>query len=215
MEKNWLIRTKSNHILGPISKDKLRELYRNGSIKPDDEVCAGNGFWFFVRENEFVEKYLLGDQVQGFNPVSEAKDTIEINQQTDDDITLVGKISLNQLNKPEKNIEFKDPLELSQEVPSLLPGENEIEIKKKVNSKKKEHFSISNGIKSTDSKAKKNEIKQNFLKWLGILGFIILVSLIYFRKRIIRNFIETSSRSQQLEIISSASAQDIFEKKKS
>jgi len=70
MDKNWLIRTKSNHILGPVSKEKVLELYHNGSIKPDDEVCTGNGYWFFIREEELVEKYLLGSEIQGFNPIS-------------------------------------------------------------------------------------------------------------------------------------------------
>ncbi len=74
MEKNWLIRTKSNHILGPISKEKVLELYNNGSIKQDDEICSGNGYWFYVREDDLVAKYLLGKETQSFNPISEAKD---------------------------------------------------------------------------------------------------------------------------------------------
>ena len=76
MGKNWLIRTKSNHILGPISKEKVLDLYNNGSIKPDDEVCCGNGYWFFIRETELVERYLVGNNPQSFNPVSEAKDVL-------------------------------------------------------------------------------------------------------------------------------------------
>jgi hypothetical protein len=76
MDKNWLIRTKNNHILGPISKEKVLELYHNGSVKAEDEICSGNGYWFFVREKELVEKYLLGDALQSFNPVSEADDRI-------------------------------------------------------------------------------------------------------------------------------------------
>jgi hypothetical protein len=72
IEKNWLIRTKSNHILGPVSKEKVLELYNNGSIKQDDEICSGNGYWFFVREDELVSRFLLGKEVQSFNPISEA-----------------------------------------------------------------------------------------------------------------------------------------------
>lgn len=75
MEKNWLIRTKNNHILGPVSKAKVRELVKNGSIKGEDELCSGNGFWFFVREKDLVELYLMSDTPQPFNPVSEA-DTV-------------------------------------------------------------------------------------------------------------------------------------------
>jgi hypothetical protein len=73
MEKNWLIRTKNNHILGPVSKQKVRELLEKGSIKADDELTSGNGYWFFVREKELVDKYVIGDIPQGFNPVMEAE----------------------------------------------------------------------------------------------------------------------------------------------
>lgn len=76
MLKNWLIRTKSNHILGPISKAKTCELYKNGSIKPDDELCSGNGYWFFVKESNLIQRYLLGDEVQTYNPISEAHDAL-------------------------------------------------------------------------------------------------------------------------------------------
>lgn len=74
MLKNWLIRTKSNHILGPISKAKACELYKNGSIKPDDELCSGNGYWFFIKESDLIDRYLLGEEVQPYNPISEAQD---------------------------------------------------------------------------------------------------------------------------------------------
>jgi hypothetical protein len=79
MDKIWLIRTKSNHILGPVSKEKVIELYKNGSIKADDEICSGNGYWFFIRETELVNRFLLGQEAQGFNPISEAKDVITAN----------------------------------------------------------------------------------------------------------------------------------------
>ena len=102
MDKNWLIRTKSNHILGPVSKEKVQELYKNGSIKPDDEVCSGNGYWFFIREAEMVERFLTGNEVQGFNPISEAKDVItqapEAQADERDDITRVGGLNLSLLS---------------------------------------------------------------------------------------------------------------------
>ncbi|MEX0798362.1 MAG: hypothetical protein WEB87_02260 [Bacteriovoracaceae bacterium] len=76
MEKNWLIRTKNNHILGPVSKAKAKELVENGSIKGEDEVCSGNGFWFYVREKDLVNKYLFGEEDQPFNPVTEAESVL-------------------------------------------------------------------------------------------------------------------------------------------
>lgn len=72
MIKEWLIRTKNNHILGPVTKEKIRQLITNGSIKGDDEICAGNGHWIFIREQELIDKYVFGDTPQGFNPVQES-----------------------------------------------------------------------------------------------------------------------------------------------
>ena len=71
--KEWLIRTKSHHILGPVSIEKLRELIANNSIKGDDEVCCGNGYWIFVREQELIKKYVFDGIKQDFNPVQEAE----------------------------------------------------------------------------------------------------------------------------------------------
>lgn len=72
MTKNWLIRTKNNHILGPVTKDKIKQLISNSSIKGDDEISSGNGYWIFVREQELVDKYIFGDTPQDFNPVQES-----------------------------------------------------------------------------------------------------------------------------------------------
>ena len=52
--KNWLIRTKTNYILGPISRDKLLELIQSGSLTDEDELCSGNGFWFYYREKDLL-----------------------------------------------------------------------------------------------------------------------------------------------------------------
>jgi hypothetical protein len=109
MEKNWLIRTKSNHILGPVSKEKVQELYQNGSIKADDEICSGNGYWFFIRELDLVNKYLMGTHSQSFNPISEAKDvltvkehdSVDLESPVKDDITIVGNLNLAQLRSEE------------------------------------------------------------------------------------------------------------------
>lgn len=83
--KNWLIRTKNNHVLGPVSIHKIQELIKNGSIKADDEVCSGNGYWFFIKEAELVEKYILNGLKQDFNPISEAQDVISIEKNEDGD----------------------------------------------------------------------------------------------------------------------------------
>jgi hypothetical protein len=76
MERNWLIRTALNQILGPVTKDKIKELISSGTLDLEDEVCSGNGYWFKIKENELVDKYIHGDYIQGFNPVSEAKNVL-------------------------------------------------------------------------------------------------------------------------------------------
>lgn len=118
MLKNWLIRTKSNHILGPVSKAKVTELYKNGSVKADDEFCSGNGYWFFVKEKALVERYLLGDETQEFNPISEANDVLgELNSAT-------AVINLNELQakaKEEDKEEIKLPTNDDLDYPDMGP----------------------------------------------------------------------------------------------
>ncbi|MFZ4712436.1 MAG: hypothetical protein ACOYL6_01875 [Bacteriovoracaceae bacterium] len=108
MIKNWLIRTKSNHILGPISKAKVTELYKNGSVKPDDEFCSGNGYWFFVKEKALVDRYLLGDENQEFNPISEANDVLSEGNAT----AVFNLKNLHAHNEKEKEKEKEEELKL-------------------------------------------------------------------------------------------------------
>lgn len=75
-EKNWLIRTKNNQILGPATKQKVIELIQKGSLTGEDEICCGNGYWFWIKEEDLLEKYVYGDISQGFNPISEAPDVL-------------------------------------------------------------------------------------------------------------------------------------------
>jgi hypothetical protein len=185
MGKNWLIRTKSNHILGPVSKEKVAELYQNGSIKADDEICSGNGYWFYIRESELIDKYLKGSATQSFNPISEAKDVLtSATPEYDepprelDDITRVGGIVL-------KDVSEK-PLEIVPEVPQKKKLKSESQVK---------HLGIP-----------KKQPKQNWFKYLGILVFVVLFMIIYFRKSILRSFFDNQSASSIF--ISTAHAQD-------
>lgn len=72
-ERNWLIRTSQNQILGPVAKAKVVEFIQKGALGLTDEVTSGNGYWFHLREKDLVEKYLFGDVPQSYNPISEAK----------------------------------------------------------------------------------------------------------------------------------------------
>lgn len=76
MNKNWLIRTRHNQILGPISKEKVLEFVEKGSLVPDDELSMGNGYWFSIKEKALLDKYLYGDLQQEFNPISEAPNVL-------------------------------------------------------------------------------------------------------------------------------------------
>lgn len=213
MNKNWLIRTKSNHILGPISKDKVVELYQNGSIKADDEVCSGNGFWFFIREEDLVQKYLMGDDLQVFNPISEAKDILTVagpqsrmSETQSEDITMVGGINLSLLKNnihdkagsppdvPIPNVPVKDAKiqAVKETVPSETKKKNDIVLKPEI-----KKIAPSHPLK-----------KQDWLKYLGILGFIVLFFLIYFRKPIIEYLFKGEMTSHFPSIIEVASAQD-------
>ena len=70
MDKNWLIRKEDCQILGPVTKEKVLELIDNGSLKEEDEISAGNGYWFWIKEKELLEQYLHGTEAQPFNPVN-------------------------------------------------------------------------------------------------------------------------------------------------
>lgn len=76
MERNWLIRTTQNQILGPVAKTKLLEFLQKGALGLNDEVSSGNGYWFSLKEKDLVEKYLNGDIPQGYNPISESKSVL-------------------------------------------------------------------------------------------------------------------------------------------
>lgn len=184
MEKNWLIRTKSNHILGPISKEKVLDLYKNGSIKLDDELCSGNGYWFFIREEDMVEKYLVGNDIQGFNPISEAKDILTASLhaqgpiQVKESITMVGAL----------NVSMLQPNDVA--VPPVPEPDLEISgLEVKSEDLKKKNDLVSKNKNSKKSK-KKNLENQNYLKYFGFAGFILLVLLIYYRKLIMRKIFD-------------------------
>lgn len=83
VERNWLIRTSQNQILGPVAKSKVIEFLEKGALGLTDEVTSGNGYWFHLREKDLVEKYLYGDIPQSYNPISEAKSTLKLKANPD------------------------------------------------------------------------------------------------------------------------------------
>ncbi len=205
MGKNWLIRTKSNHILGPVSKEKVNELYQNGSIKQDDEICSGNGYWFFIRESDLVEKYLLGNQHQSFNPISEAKDVLTSSgtgtpyEPTRDDITMIGGIDISKVKGAAAAKPAAKPAAQAQANPTPK-NDPEGSQKKKITSE----------TKAAQSGIPQKQPKQSYFKYLGILVFIVLVFIIYFRKSILKSFFNPEAQIRNITslILSEAHAQD-------
>lgn len=78
MNKNWLIRTRQNQVLGPVSREKIIELVEKGTIDPNDEICSGNGYWFYVKEKELLDLFLYQNQSQDYNPVSEVVSILSV-----------------------------------------------------------------------------------------------------------------------------------------
>lgn len=207
MEKNWLIRTKTNHILGPISKEKVVELYKNGSIQPDDEVCSGNGYWFYAREQNLVQKFLIGNESQSFNPLSESSN-IPLNPNEDienqsEGSTLITNFqaSSNKVSTQKNQNENESHVKLDQSNEFLKDENLVFENETKENS-------------SQDFKNLKGNKKQIWLKYLGFIGFILLFFLIYFRKSILHQFFQQEISLNAFDIVQRVYAEDVGEKKK-
>ncbi len=138
MEKNWLIRSrKATHsqIVGPVSRAKILELMEAKVLSPDVELCAGNGYWFWIKEEELFKKYVVRGEPQEFNPISEvlpvlgdsSEETEVAEKQAEEasgnlDITLVGGIDLSALHESNK----QESLECSREN-TVLPDESDLE----------------------------------------------------------------------------------------
>lgn len=212
MEKNWLIRTKNNHILGPVSKQKVRELLEKGSIKGDDELSCGNGYWFFVREKELVDKYVVGDIPQGFNPVSEAETVLcKGATQLDDDLVIPSEDDLafpdmGENTKVPDEDDLAYPTEPEDEISSeenTLDQLRQKASKKKVVKSKKSRKKVSKSStgsnkikvsqKNKSSDVAKSSLNQNVLYIIASVFFIIALLAFYYRRRIVKEFIEAKN----------------------
>lgn len=224
MQKNWLIRTKSNHILGPVSKEKVLELYHNGSIRQEDEICSGNGYWFYLREKDQLERYLLGNQKQSFNPISEARDVLtadldsnQVSPDEQDDITLIGGIDISSLKDdpppappsravgrapaidPEKKNEILADdinVEKDEEIPAPPPSKP----RRKEVAPTPTPVAPGRTIKGTTivppprvAYAPKARLISDKVVMLGaIVILLVLASMLYFRKRLLNEFIQSA-----------------------
>jgi hypothetical protein len=122
IKKNWLIRTHDMQILGPVSHKKIDELIQNGSLDPKDEVCSGNGYWFYVKEKDLVQKFIHGNEKQGFNPISEARDVLDIMNKA--------KIEKDQkiIEEPKEMKEIKEvKMDVKEREESKLPSQDDLD----------------------------------------------------------------------------------------
>lgn len=141
-DRNWLIRTSQNQILGPVAKQKLVEFVQKGSLGLLDEVSSGNGYWFSLNETELVQRYIYGDLPQGYNPISESRSvlaknenpnkTTSINSSPANQVrqtvnpptsgTQIIKLDLESFNAPQKPTNTAIPSE-----PTKLPNQEDLE----------------------------------------------------------------------------------------
>lgn len=220
MEKNWLIRTKNNHILGPVSKAKIQELVGNGSVKGDDELCSGNGYWFYIKEKDLLDKFVYGDEGQGFNPISEAptvlaasKDSLDQAQEIIEESSHVENTMVLNLN----DLDLTD-VEESNDKPQLPKEEPTIDVSEEVSTTlpKGPPTAVASNVEKKPfriSEIKKSLLSDRILLILSIL--FVLIALFAFKKRkeILGNLIETSA----IGLVAPAFAQiplNEFEKKK-
>ncbi len=125
MDRNWLIRTTQNQILGPVAKQKILEFIEKGALGLNDEVTSGNGYWFALREKDLVEKYIYGDIPQGYNPISESRSVLFKRENPD-------KTSSINTAPASKIIVNKIP---SDDGPITLPNQNDLEFPDQVSLK--------------------------------------------------------------------------------
>lgn len=229
--KNWLIRTTANYIFGPVTKDKIIELYKNGSIHPDDEVCYGNGFWFFVREDDLVEKYLLqnneNDSLVEEENSKEAKVTFEIEENTEDE-TLID-LHLNDIQQT-ANVVNKDNVEFLVKDQSSSSLDNEVffdsekveksDIKESPDESHRfneETLNKNNQHESEKPQDKSSYLKHHFMKLLTIFLCLVVILLIFFRRRILHSILNHPQKISVINntLIPHANAQDrlLFKKK--
>jgi hypothetical protein len=187
-------------------------LLDKGAIKADDELCSGNGYWFYVREKKLIEKYIRGDEVQGFNPVSEA-DTVLCKEKVEDEVLLP---SDQDLDYPE--IDDKDQELAKWESEIKIPSEDDLGYpdgdlemnseatsaeKKKVvprnlkTTKKNDSVPkakpVNRKMKTTTTvKAQKPFMNQNLLYVLATVFFILALIAFYYRRRIVKEIIEAN-----------------------
>jgi hypothetical protein len=214
MEKNWLIRTQNNQLLGPVSIKKIRELIEKGSLKSEDEISCGNGYWFFIREEDLISKYVNSEIPQGFNPVCEADSVLTVkalenseNAFIPDEDDLEYPDDITQVGSKEKILEElrRETVQDGKQEESEVIDQPQI---LQLPTQPQKHIAKSKNRTSKRAEIKKSFLNQNLLFIVVGLLFVLALAGFYFRKRLVKEFIEASTH---IHILSPAYAQVIPE----
>ena len=215
MRKSWLIRTKNNHILGPVSKDKIKELLKNGSIKGDDEICSANGHWIYVREDELIEKYVTGETKQEFNPVQEAQPCVISEFPPDMNLLIDRSEDQSETNQVRQTLVQKNPILESTDETNSIENQSSSTVGSvdKTDQKKNEKRIIKKrnlkGI-PIHSKKSQGQLSKSALYLLVVL-FVLILFVSIWKKGII---LEQLNKLGATSFISSAVAQNFDPEKK-
>lgn len=135
MNKMWLIRTSKKQIAGPVSTEKVLQFIKKDALKDEDEICSGNGYWFYLREKDLVDQFLIGKEIQPFNQITEAITVLaqisddssdsakKIEPEIADDITVKTDLGQHQLDK-KHNANLPSDLDL--EFPNVSPDSGSV-----------------------------------------------------------------------------------------
>lgn len=55
--RTWLIRYANNSYSRPMPESELKKLFSSGEMKPQDEICPGNGYWFSLQDVNEMKKH--------------------------------------------------------------------------------------------------------------------------------------------------------------
>lgn len=216
MAKNWLIRTKSNHILGPVSRDKVLELQQNGSIRSDDEICSGNGYWFYLRETDLLNRFLMEGEHQPFNPICEAPDVFRdlppLTKPIDfnDDITLITSLPSHDDAPPPPPPGGSGMVGRKPAVEPFSLGEVRTAAAPPAAPGKAQRRRESPPVRPLPvAQLPQRRVSDKVIMGAAIGALIFLAAILYYRKRLINEFAFNASSL----IIASAHAQDEVKKK--
>ncbi len=217
MNKNWLIRTRTNHILGPVSRDKVIELLKKNSLQMEDELTSGDGFWFYIREQELIDKYIYGDEVQPFHPMSslldsEVFDSPEEEQKSEEKQTEFINVSELRKSKKPSYPEVQESTDVQKLEDVMAMKESVID-----ESLKNDFEAFENSSENTLSNFKllKKVLTFNILNVILVLAMVLLLFLVYYRDLILEDILGYKVNTSIINVVHADDIEyDQFIKKK-